>query len=56
MNKRLGTKFSYENILIIHGSQQALDLRKIEVSMWKIIVADDEPKIEEELKMFYINE
>ncbi|EKQ56416.1 MULTISPECIES: PLP-dependent aminotransferase family protein [unclassified Clostridium] len=26
MNKRLGTNFQYENILITHGSQQALDL------------------------------
>jgi 2-aminoadipate transaminase len=26
MNKRLGTNFDYENILITHGSQQALDL------------------------------
>jgi len=26
MNKRLGTNFEYDNILITHGSQQALDL------------------------------
>jgi len=26
MNKRLGTNFNFENILITHGSQQALDL------------------------------
>ena len=26
MNKRLGTSFEYDNILITHGSQQALDL------------------------------